>query len=96
MSDARKAEAKGETTATVEFRGETFTVPTEYDDFSVDFVEALEDGKTLSLVRGALGPTQWRVVKSMRLTVKELTPFADDIARAMGFGEAGESSASAD
>jgi hypothetical protein len=95
-NETRKAEANGETTATVEFRGETFTVSTEAADFSVDFVEALEDGKDVSMVRGALGPDQWRKVKAMRLTVKELGPFADQIAAAMGFGKPGESTASTD
>ena len=95
-NDTRKAEARGETTASVEFRGETFTVSTDQDDWTVDFVEAMEDGKTIGMVRGALGPAQWREVKAMQLTVKELRPFADDIARAMGFGDAGESVASSD
>ena len=94
--DTRKAEARGDSTATVEFRGHTFTIPTEYDDFSVDFVEALEDGKTLSMVRGALGPRQWQTVKAMRLKTRELAPLADDIAKAMGFGDAGNSAASSD
>ena len=93
-NDTRKAEAHGDTTATIEFHGETFTVHTEPDDFSVDFMEALEDGRVLGMVRGALGPDQWRTVKAMQLTLKELRPLADEIAVAMGFGEAGESSAS--
>lgn len=95
-NETRKAEARGETTATLEFRGETFTISTEQDDWSVDFIEAMEDGKIIGMVRGALGPAQWRTVQGMRLTLKELRPFADDIARAMGFGDAGESAASSD
>ena len=93
-NETRKAEARGETTATIEFRGESFVVSTEPEDFTVEFVEALEDGKTIGMIRGALGPAQWREVKAMNLTVKELRPFADDIATAMGFGDAGESTAS--
>jgi hypothetical protein len=95
-NETRKAEARGETTAAIEFRGETFTVSTEQDDFSVEFLEALEDGRTIGMVRGALGPRQWREVQAMQLKLKELRPFADDIARAMGFGDAGESAASSD
>jgi hypothetical protein len=94
-NDALKAEARGETTKDIEFRGETFTVSTDQDDWTVDFIEAMEDGKTIGMVRGALGPRQWGTVKAMRLTLKELRPFADDIARAMGFGDSGESAASA-
>lgn len=94
MSDPRQAEARGESTATLEFRGETFTVPTEYDDFSLDFIEALEDGRTIGIVRGALGDAQWRVVKSMDLKARDLAPLADAIAAAMGFTDAGNSTAS--
>src|SRR5690349_16978699 len=96
MSSPRQAEAQGETTAKVEFRGETFTVPTEYDDFSIDFVEALEDGRTVGIVRGALGPAQWRVVKAMDLKARDLAPLAEVIAQAMGFADAGNSTASSD
>lgn len=91
---ARKSEAVGEV-GKVEFRGKTFTVPLEYDDFSVDFLEALEDGKTIGIVRGALGPQQWHSVKAMGLTARDLVPLADGIADAMGF-TAGNSEASTD
>ena len=60
-NDIRTSEARGETTATVEFRGETFTIPTEPDDMSIDFVESLEEGKSVGIVRGALGPAQVRL-----------------------------------
>lgn len=90
MSDPREAEAKDETTAPVEFRGQTFEVPRNYDDWTVDFLESIEEGKVIGIVRGALGPAQWRVVKGMNLTMKQLQPFADDIAAAMGFGKPGE------
>jgi hypothetical protein len=97
MSEAaRKAEANGEPTATVEFRGETFTVPLEYDDLSIDFTEALEDGRSVGVVRGALGPAQWRVVKAMNLKNRDLGELSDAIAEAMGFTDAGNSKASSD
>lgn len=93
---ARKAEAKGDGTATLEFRGETFTVSTSYDDWTVDFLESLEEGKSVGIVRGALGTKQWHVVKGMNLKVRDLRLLAEDIAAAMGFGSAGESPASSD
>lgn len=89
---ARKAEANGQQ-ATLEFRGETFSVPTEYDDLSVDFLEALEDGKSVGIIRGALGPEQWQVVKAMQLKARDLAELGDRIAAAMGFS-AGNSEAS--
>lgn len=93
MSEAaRTSEAAGEF-GKVEFRGHTFTVPLEHDDFTVDFLESVEEGKTIGIVRGALGPQQWRTVKAMGLTARELSPLVDGIAEAMGF-TAGNSEAS--
>jgi hypothetical protein len=95
-NDSRKEEAAGATTAPVEFRGTTFTVPRNYDDWTVDFLESIEEGKVVGIVRGALGPVQWRTVKGMNLTIGQLQPFADAIAAAMGFGSPGESQDSSD
>ena len=89
-NETRKAEANGETTAPVEFRGHTFTVSREYDEMSVDLIESIEEGKTVGIVRGALGPKQWHIVKGMNLKMRELRDLADQIAVAMGFGSAGE------
>ncbi|MGE5500294.1 MAG: hypothetical protein ACM3W4_00020 [Ignavibacteriales bacterium] len=94
-NETRKAEVT-DGLATVEFRGNTFTVSTEYDDWSVDFLESLEEGKSAGIVRGALGPNQWRTVKSLDLKVRDLTELADLIAKAMGFGSTGESRPSSD
>lgn len=94
-NETRKAEAT-DGLATVPFRGHEFTVSTEYDDWSVDFLESLEEGKSVGIVRGALGPNQWRTVRSLDLKVRDLTELADLIAQAMGFGSTGESRPSSD
>ena len=94
-NEARKAEATN-SPATVEWRGHTFDVSREYDEWSVDFLESLEEGKAVGIVRGALGPRQWRVVRELNLKVRELNELAGLIAEAMGFGSAGESAASSD
>lgn len=94
MSDEiRKSEAKGEP-AVVEFRGHKFTVAREMDDWSVDLLESIEEGKSVGIVRGALGPWQWDVVRSMHLKVRDLNELAQGITSALGFGEPGNSSAS--
>ncbi len=95
-AEARKAEADGTSTAQVEFRGHTFTISRDYDEMSVDFIESIEEGKTVGIVRGALGAAQWRRVQAMNLRMKELAPLAEDIAAAMGFNGTGESPASSD
>lgn len=95
-NETRKAEARSDDTAPVTFRGETFTISTAYDEFPVEFVESLEEGKTVGICRGALGPAQWRRVRAMNLKMKDLAELSDLIATAMGFGDAGESAASSD
>jgi hypothetical protein len=94
MSDEiRKDEAKS-TTAKVEWRGHVFEVSREYDDWTVDFLESLEEGKSVGIVRGALGPAQWRTVAGMNLKVRDLNELAAELAKSMGFGSVGESEAS--
>ena len=96
MSEIQKAEATGAREASFDWRGHTFTVPLHRDDWSVDMLESFEEGKAVGAVRGALGPAQWRVVKGMNLKVRDLNDLADKIAAALGFNDAGESSASSD
>lgn len=96
MSDeTRKDEAQGKT-AIVEWRGHKFEISREYDDWTVDFLESLEEGKAVGVVRGALNVKDWRTVKSMRLKVRDLDELSELIAKAMGFGSTGESAASSD
>lgn len=94
-NDARKAEAKGNE-ATILFRGQTFTVSRNYDEWTVDLLESIEEGKSVGIVRGALGPKQWPAVKAMNLRVRDLNELADGIANALGFGSVGESAPSND
>lgn len=97
QDDARQAEAQDDsTTATIEFRGHTFTISRYYDDMSVDFIESIEEGKTVGIVRGALGPRQWQRVRQMNLAVKDLTPLMRDIVSVLGFADMGESQPSSD
>jgi hypothetical protein len=92
---ARQKEAAAEP-AKVEWRGHTFEVSRAYADWSVDLVESLEEGKSVGIVRGAIGPDHWRTVKAMNLKMSDLDELSEAIATAMGFGSAGESPASSD
>lgn len=102
MSNARKpanvraAEATDTMTTEIEFRGQTFTVTRDFNDMTVDFMESVEEGKTVGIVRGALGASQWRTVKGMNLKMSDLGELADKIAVGMGFANTGESAASSD
>lgn len=94
MSESdREAEATGQP-GTFDYRGETFTVSRDRDGWTLDFLESLEEGKAAGIIRGALGPDQWRTVRAMDLTVKDAEELSNLIAKAMGFGSAGESAPS--
>lgn len=94
MSDVREDEATKGKTATVTWRGQKFVVPRERADWSLDLLEALEDGASVGIIRGFLGPVQWRKVKAMGLMAPEFDEFADALATSLGFGSTGESPAS--
>lgn len=94
MSDTPlKSEAAG-TTAEFEFNGETFTVPLEYDDFPLSYIEAAVDGRPLAVqARELLGPVQWERVRAMNLTGRNLQELSDAISDAAGI-DSGESTPS--
>lgn len=93
MSDPRKAEANS-STATFKFRDVEFTVPLEFDEYPLSFIEAMEDGKSLAIqARELLGPKQWAEVRGMKLKAGESRELFDAIDAAMGTTE-GEDEAS--
>ncbi len=94
MSKNAEAEAKSPEVAVVEWRGHRFEVPRQYNDWSVDLVESLEEGKAVGIIRGALGPRQWQAVKAANLKMRDLGELSDAIVKALGFGSKGESPAS--
>lgn len=64
MSDSEQTSpaADEKTLVTFEHDGETYTIPTA-DEWSLDAIEAFEDGKNASLIRAILGPVQWAMFK---------------------------------
>lgn len=95
VSDAQAAEARKEP-AVAKFRGHEFTIPREYSEWPLELAEALEDGSEIGILRGALGPVQWRLVRAMHLKVSDLNELTESITSALGFGSVGESSPSSD
>jgi len=88
-NETRESEAQDKV-GVIEWRDQKFEVSREYADWSVDFLESLEEGKAVGIVRGALGVQQWRIVRGMDLKVSDLTELSELIAKAMGFGSTGE------
>lgn len=93
MSDPRKDEATSGV-AEFEFRGETFSVELDQAEWSVDFIEALEEDRAVGIVKGALGPEQWARVRPLVPKVRDLNELSTLIAEALGFKSVGESRAS--
>lgn len=93
VETALRNEATG-STATFEFRGESFTVPLEFDDLPVGYMEAVGDGANMAVqARELLGPEQWAVVRAMNLTGRGLNELRDALDSATGVS-AGNSPAS--
>jgi hypothetical protein len=93
MTDPREAEAKTGS-ATFEFKGETFTVPLEFDDYPIGYIEAASDGLPLVIqARELLGPDQWARMRPLLSVGRDMRAVEKAISDAMGVDE-GESPAS--
>jgi hypothetical protein len=82
----------------ISFRGERFRLPELDGGMDIDTLEAFEDGKVITAIRGLLGPDQWAQLKAMtpKPNVGDLEEIADKIAKVYGMGSVGESDASSD
>ena len=83
----------------ISFRGKRFRLPElEGGGMDIDTLEAFEDGKAITALRGLFGPTQWAQFKSLdpKPTVDDLNEIAEKVAKVYGMGSVGESDASSD
>lgn len=94
MSDPRKDEATTGT-ASFKFRGETFTVPLEFADMPLSYIEAASEGAPLAIqARELLGPEQWERVRAMNLTGRGLHELRDALDAVQGTTEGEEEASS--
>lgn len=82
-AEALKAEATN-TKVKVEFRGKEFLVEKDMDEWSLDVLEAYEEGNMVLTLRGLLGPSQWLTIKSFDLKLKDLKELAETFLGAIG------------
>lgn len=87
---SKETEAKNATTITVQWKDIKFDVPANRDDWPVETLIALEDGKTASIVRGFMPTATWREFMALDPTGHDLSEVTDEIAKALGLGGAGE------
>jgi len=90
-NEARAAEAADQKTATVTFRGIEFEVPRTYDDWPIQFIQALDQGasrgKYLPLL---LGEATWARLVKLNLKGSDLIELDQEVAVALGFKNPGE------
>lgn len=72
-------------TATFDYDGVTYTVP-DADEWSLDALEAYEDGKVATLIREILGSAQWATFKSKPRKIADLNGLFEAAQEALGAG----------
>lgn len=73
------------TTKTVTYDDIDFTIPAA-EDWSLDAIEAYEDGKIATLIREILGAEQWARFKEKPRTVSDLQGFMQAFEKATDSG----------
>ena len=86
---AAQIEAEGIPTTDVEWRGLTFTVPTDPDDWSVEAVQAFERGRNFVGLETVLGPKQWAEFMKTKPRKRDGMDVFDAIAASLGLDNSG-------
>ena len=96
MSDPVQREAEG-SAATVDFFGHPVQIP-DPDDWPIDLMRSFESGQLIGFVEQLVGAATFRKVQKQfrrangrAMTVKDLVPFGDAMAKELGFESQGES-----
>ncbi|CAM3624611.1 hypothetical protein GCM10009799_05920 [Nocardiopsis rhodophaea] len=88
---AIQAEAVGSTEPKrLTLAGAEYRLPATSEHWPLETMEAFEEGKVVTALRGLLGPDQWKQLKSTGATLSDLNTLAEQIASAYGFDTAGE------
>ncbi|QIS00992.1 hypothetical protein F5X71_00400 [Nocardia brasiliensis] len=82
-------EADGDDEVTVEFRGESFTVPADTDDWPTLAHQALGSNRHIDGMEILLGPKQWPRLIRLCPKKRDFEEFSQMLADVMGFGTAG-------
>ncbi len=85
-----ESEATGDNQHTIEWRGLSLTFTDDAQDWSLEALEAFEEGKSVVALRELLGTKQWAEVKAKRPKGRDLGELMDTVAEAAGFTDSGE------
>lgn len=83
-----QVEALSDGTLAVAFRGDTFVVPV-IDEWTIEALEAFENGKGVQLLKQLLGQKQWARFRRSYGKKKDVDDLAEAIAEAGGFETSG-------
>ena len=84
---AAQIEAEGIATTDVEWRGHTFTVPTDPDDWKVETIAAAEKGLNFTSLELMLEPEQWAEFMKTKPRKRDGVDLFDAINKALGLGD---------
>ena len=84
---AAQLEAEGAETTEVTWRGHTFTVATDPDDYPISVVMAFERSQNLTGLEILLGAKQWADLAKTMKTKRDATNLLEVMGEALGFLE---------
>ena len=84
---AAQLEAEGVETTDVTWRGHTFTVATDPDDYPIAVVMAFENGRNLTGLEILFGPKQWGEFAKTKPTKRDATNLLEVMGEALGSGD---------
>ncbi|CAM3038531.1 hypothetical protein [Skermania piniformis] len=84
-----RGEAEGIETVTVEFDGESYTIPADPADWPINATEAFENGRAVTAIRMLLAPDEWIKVQRKQYRNRQFRELFDALARAGGFRNSG-------
>lgn len=90
MTDAAEAEVTG-SDVSIEWDGNSYKIGAGRADWSLETIEAWEQGKTASAIHGVLGDAQWRELnRRSKPKGSDLPALLTLISEALGFTSPGE------
>ena len=87
LKPAAQIEAEGDATTPVQWRGLTFNIPSDPDDFPVDAIMAAEQGKVFTSLELILGPKAWAEFMKTKPVRRDGIDLNSAITKALGLGD---------
>lgn len=84
MTASQKAAATGGAVS-FSYDGDDYTIPPS-EDWPIEVVESIEEGRVVSAIKALLGPEQYAAFRAGHSTVKDLNGLFDAAGEAVGTG----------